>query len=85
MRLICVRGLVPNVIDSSEWKELMGLLNDVYHPTSADTLADKHIPREAVFVRQQQIEKSTTSRFHLMGLGLDDKIPSTLYTQHRAP
>ena len=27
MRLRCVRGPVPNVIDSDEWKELMDLLN----------------------------------------------------------
>lgn len=48
MRLICVRGLVPNLIDSPEWKELMTLLNGSYHPTSGDLFHDKIIPREAV-------------------------------------
>jgi hypothetical protein len=56
MRLICVRGLVPHVIDSPEWKELMGLLNGSYHATSATAFADKHIPREAVYVRERQIK-----------------------------
>src|ERR1700676_2798888 len=27
MRLICVHGLIPNLIDSAEWKELMHVLN----------------------------------------------------------
>jgi hypothetical protein len=54
MRLICVRGLVPNIVDSDEWKELMNLLNGAYQPTSADTFATKHIPREAVYVQQKQ-------------------------------
>lgn len=50
MRLICVRGLIPHIVDSPEWKELMGLLNGIYHPTPSDTFSDKHIPSEAVFV-----------------------------------
>jgi hypothetical protein len=57
MRLICVRGLVPHIIDSPEWKELVGLLNGTYHPTSADVFIDKHIPHEAVYVHEKQIEK----------------------------
>ena len=34
----------------------MNLLNGAYRPTSADTFAAKHIPREAVYVRQKQTE-----------------------------
>jgi hypothetical protein len=56
MWLICVRGLVLNIVDSNEWKELMFILNGTYRPTSADTFANKHIPWEAVFVHQKQIE-----------------------------
>jgi hypothetical protein len=54
--LICVRGLVPNVLDSPEWKELMDLLNLDYHPTSATSFADVHIPCEGVFVCGEQIK-----------------------------
>jgi hypothetical protein len=54
MQLICARGLVPNIMDSDEWKELMNLLNGAYKPTSADTFATKHILREAVYVGQKQ-------------------------------
>jgi len=56
MWLICVRGLVPNIIDSPEWKELMQKLNGIYKPTSGDVFRDQHIPKEAAFVRNRQIE-----------------------------
>ncbi|KAF8154878.1 ribonuclease H-like domain-containing protein [Crassisporium funariophilum] len=56
MQLICVRGLVPNLVDSPEWKELMHKLNGLYKPTSGDTFCDSHIPKEAAFVRNSQID-----------------------------
>lgn len=56
MRLICVRGLVPNIIDSPEWNELMQKLNGVYKPTCADVFRDQYIPQEAAFVRNSQVE-----------------------------
>jgi len=56
VRLISVRGLVPNLLDSPEWKELMNKLNHSYNPSSADTFREKFIPFEAVHVRKKQIE-----------------------------
>lgn len=56
VRLICVRGLVPNLIDSPEWKELMHKLNGIYKPISGDTFRDSYIPKEAAFVRNSQID-----------------------------
>ena len=56
VKLICVHGVVPEVIDSPEWKALMNLLNPVYKPTSANTFHGKHIPCEAVHVCQKQVE-----------------------------
>jgi len=83
MRLICVRGLVPNVIDSPEWKELMCLLNGTYHPTSATTFADKHIPREAVHVREKQIEAlRKANNLTLTFDGNTTRKPESLYTAH---
>lgn len=84
MRLICVRGLVPSVIDSPEWRELMGLLsNNIYHPTSADTFADKHIPREAVYVREKQIERlRTINNLTLTFDGNTTQKPQSIYTVH---
>ena len=59
MRLICVRGLVPNLVDSPEWKELMQKLNGIYKLTSGDTFCDSYIPKEAAFVRDRQIDLLT--------------------------
>src|SRR5258708_10554072 len=56
MRLICVRGLVPNIIDSPEWKELMNKLSGAYKPTSSDSFRNTFIPQEAVFVQSKMIE-----------------------------
>lgn len=56
MQLVCVRGLVPNILDSLEWKELMNKLNGIYKPSSSDLFCDTFIPQEAVFVRSKQIE-----------------------------
>jgi hypothetical protein len=53
MRLICVRGLVPHILDSPEWKELMRTLNGQYHPTSSDLFEQKFIPQEAIYVREK--------------------------------
>jgi hypothetical protein len=69
MRLICVRGLVPNIVDSDEWKELMNLLNGAYKPTSA-----AHLLPSIFRVRLSMFNKSrmtscvllTISRLHLM-------------------
>jgi hypothetical protein len=83
MRLICVRGMVPNILDSPEWKELMGLLNGLYHPTSAGTFSDKHIPREAAYVCQKQIEILRAT--HNLTLTFDSnstRKPHSIYTAH---
>jgi len=57
---LCVQGLVLNVVRSPEWKELMGLLNNTYHPTSADTFSDKHILHKVIFDHEKQIERLCT-------------------------
>jgi hypothetical protein len=56
MQLICVRGLVPNILDSPEWTKLMHILNPNYNSTSAEKFSNKIIPKEAAFVRQEQLK-----------------------------
>jgi hypothetical protein len=83
MRLICVRGLVPNLIDSPEWKELMQKLSGTYKPTSGDTFRDKHIPREAAFVRNRQIEiLKKEENLTLTFDGTTTRKPDSFYTAH---
>jgi hypothetical protein len=36
MKLICINGLVPNILDSDNWAELMNVLNHCYKVTHAD-------------------------------------------------
>ncbi|CDO75802.1 hypothetical protein BN946_scf184934.g17 [Trametes cinnabarina] len=57
MRLICVRGLVPSIVDSAEWKELMYALNPGYKPSPSDKFTKDYIPKEAAFVRSKQLEE----------------------------
>jgi hypothetical protein len=83
MRLICVRGLIPHIIDSPEWKELMGLLNGLYHPTPSDAFSDKHIPSEAVFVREKQIKiLRGINNLTLTFDGNTTRKPHSIYTVH---
>ena len=83
MKLICIWGLVPHIIDSGEWKELMYLLNGAYEPTSADVFAKKHIPREAVYVHQQQAKiLSTIDNLTLTFDGNTTQKPHLIYTAH---
>ena len=83
MRLICVHGLVPNIIDSVEWKELLSLLNDNVHATSSTTFADKIIPQEAAFVRDQMIDLlQTSSNLTLSFDGSSTRHPESFYTAH---
>jgi hypothetical protein len=83
MRLICVRGLVPNVLDSPEWKELVTTLNGSYSPTSASTFQDKYIPQEAAHIRKRQLEclrkeQNITITFD----GTTTRKPHSFYTAH---
>ena len=83
MRLICARGLVPHILDSPEWKELMAILNPRYHPTSADAFADNHIPREAVYVRQKQIAMlQQMNNLTLTFDGTSTRKPHSIHTVH---
>ena len=83
MRLICVQGLVPNLVDSPEWKELMQKLNGIYKHTSDDTFCDGYIPKEAAFVRNSQInllkkEENLTLTFD----GTTIRRQESFYTAH---
>jgi hypothetical protein len=83
MKLICVAGLVPHVLDSPEWKEFMAIANPKYHPTPSDKFEDVIIPNEAAFVRKQvteilQKEENLTLTFD----GNSTRKPQSIYTVH---
>jgi len=83
MRLICVRGLVPNILDSPEWKDFTHKLNGIYKPTSSTTFRNDYIPKEAAFVRNRQIdllkkEENLTLTFD----GTTIRVQDSFYTAH---
>lgn len=82
MRLICVRGLVPNIIDSSEWKELLTTLNPEIHTTSSSTFVDKHIPKEAVLVRSLQEDRIKNSAYATISFDGTNTRLDSIYFMH---
>ncbi|KAI0683439.1 hypothetical protein BC835DRAFT_1311037 [Cytidiella melzeri] len=81
-RLICARGLVPNIVDSPEWKELMGILNPDYTPSSSDKFSREYIPQEAGFVRREQLKE--LSQHHNLTITFDGNSTrrDTIYFVH---
>lgn len=57
LKLICVRGLIPAILDSLEWKEFVNAFNSSYILTSSSTFTHNFIPKEAVSVRDEQIKQ----------------------------
>ncbi|KAF9497418.1 hypothetical protein BDN71DRAFT_1494751 [Pleurotus eryngii] len=84
VRLICSCGLVPNLIDMSEWRQLMTLLGGGrYHPTSMNTFVDKHIPHEAAHVCKEQISiLSQSENLTLTFDGTSNRLQESFYTAH---
>lgn len=83
MKLICVRGLVPNVIDSPEWKSFVTNANPKYDPTSSSKFVEVHIPSEAAKVRVLQLEH-LGKRYNLTLTydGGTTRKPQSVYTVH---
>ncbi|KAG2339705.1 hypothetical protein BDR05DRAFT_951027 [Suillus weaverae] len=83
MCLICVCGFVPTIIDSDKWKELMVHLNPHYHATSCNTFTGNYVPKEAIFVCQQQLkELKKQTNLTLTFDGTSTRKPQSLYTVH---
>ncbi|TBU55402.1 ribonuclease H-like domain-containing protein [Dichomitus squalens] len=56
MKLVCIRNIVPSVVDSKEWKDMWRDGNAKYQPTSSSTFINSHIPAEAAQIRTLQVE-----------------------------
>jgi hypothetical protein len=57
MKLICVNGLVPNILDSDNWAELMNVLNHRYKVTHADNFTRTIIPNEPAHVQKLMLAR----------------------------
>jgi hypothetical protein len=83
MKLICVAGLVPHILDSPEWKEFVSIANPKYRVTPSDQFEEKIIPSEAAYVRKQvlqilQKQENLTLTFD----GNSTRKAQSLYTVH---
>lgn len=83
MKLICVRNVVPTVIDSKEWKDVWSEGNPKYRPTSSSTFINSHIPSEAAQVRILQVQHlKKLCNLTLTFDGNTTHLPQSVYTMH---
>ncbi|CDO73916.1 hypothetical protein BN946_scf185016.g73 [Trametes cinnabarina] len=83
MKLICVRGLVPNVINSREWKDFVNAANPRYNATSSTTFAKVYIPAEAAKIRILQLQfLRQQTHLTLTYDGATMQKPQSVYTIH---
>ncbi|KAF8326496.1 ribonuclease H-like domain-containing protein [Amanita rubescens] len=57
VKLLCVCGVPPTIVDSDEWKTLMHTLNPRYCLTPSTQFVEKFIPREAAHVHELTAER----------------------------
>lgn len=83
VKLICVRGLIPTILDTDEWKKFVEDLNPRYEPTSSTTFVEKYIPSEAAQVRVLQLAVlKTLDNLTLTFDGGSTRKPQSVYTVH---
>ncbi|KAL5476496.1 hypothetical protein ACEPAI_3353 [Sanghuangporus weigelae] len=56
LKLICVCGIPPTIIDSKEWKDLLNVASPNFNPTGSKTFVDSLIPREAAYIKTEQVK-----------------------------
>lgn len=83
MKLICVAGLVPNLLDSKEWREFMAIANPRYKITPSGMFEEKYIPAEAALVRKRMNELLSKSKHLTLTFdGSTTRKPQSVYTVH---
>lgn len=82
MRLICVRGLVPHIIDTPEWKELLTKLNPDIHMTSSSMFVDNLIPKEAIFICSGQEKRIKQSPYSTISFDGTNTQLNSIYLLH---
>ena len=57
LNLICGTGIPPTIVDSEEWKDLIGMLDSSIHVYSGCSFVDMYIPAEVAWVTEEAIQK----------------------------
>ncbi|KAG5633889.1 hypothetical protein H0H81_004564 [Sphagnurus paluster] len=83
MKLICVCGLVPRILDQKEWKEFMAHANAKYKPTPSDKFEKSIIPNEAQHIHKKVLDilKGETN-LSISFDGNTTRKPQSIYTIH---
>ena len=84
LKLICVRGLVPDLIDSTEWREfVLEATKGRYESASSTTFLTSYIPSEASHIRKLQYQRLQTLRNLTITFdGGTTRKPQSVYTVH---
>ena len=53
VKLICINSLVPRILNSDEWEELMNALNPKCKVTGSDKFEHLYIPNEVQHVQKR--------------------------------
>ncbi|KAJ3713739.1 ribonuclease H-like domain-containing protein, partial [Lentinula guzmanii] len=84
MKLICVQGIVPNILDSDEWREFIAVATkNKLKATPSDAFEERHIPNEASHVHKATVEL-LKKEFNLTLTfdGGDTRGQDSVYTAH---
>ena len=84
LKLICVRGLVPDLVDSPEWREfVLEATKGRYESASSTTFLTSYIPSEASHIRKLQYQRLQTLRNLTITFdGGTTRKPQSVYTVH---
>lgn len=83
LKLICIRGVVPSLIDSPEWKDFTADANPKYHPASSTTFMTSYIPAEASHIRKIQYTRlQQETNLSITYDGGTTRKPQSVYTVH---
>ena len=82
MQLVYICGLVPNIIDLLEWKELLTTQNPKIHTTSLSTFVDKHILKKAVLVYSLQEDQIKNSAYATISFDGTNTRLDSIYFMH---
>ncbi|KAJ3748345.1 hypothetical protein DFH05DRAFT_1588223 [Lentinula detonsa] len=85
MKAICLQGLLPKILDSNEWRELIAVATkNRLKSTTTDAFEQKHIPHEAAHIHKETISL-LRKEYNLTLLtfdGGDTRGPYSVYTVH---
>lgn len=83
LNLICGTGIAPTIVDTTEWKRVIDILDSTVSVYSSSSFADTYIPAEALRVTEEAIKKlSKIKNLTISYDGGTTKAVESIYTIH---